>query len=66
MTHKTMPGHDWSSPADATNRGRCLGVCMEPLKPYLDPEGPTFLGFLIMISFYMSLNRKVLQGPGKP
>ena len=30
-----------------------------PCIPYLDPEGPTFLGFL------KSLKRKVLQGPGR-
>ena len=29
----------------------------DAIKPYLNPEEPTFLGFLIMISLYKSLKR---------
>ena len=32
-------------------------ACSLNSTPYLDPEEPPFLGFLIMISLYMSLDR---------
>ena len=39
------------------NRSRLpVLVSLNP-KPYLDPKEPTFLGFLIMISLYGSLER---------
>ena len=35
-------------------------------KPYLDPEEPAFVGLVIMISLYKSLNKVGFQGLGKP
>ena len=36
------------------------------IKPYLNPEEPTFLRSYIRKSYSGTLKRKVLQGPGKP
>ena len=35
------------------------------LRAYLNPEEPTFLGFLILISLYQSLKGRVLPGLGR-